>query len=194
MKVQMIPATLREMRGLAARLGYWLSRDQDGVMGVWGRDGLMRLAGKMSTTQSRPDPPPINERDRRWALVYGQLIERYQHLPAEVSSPYMAVRLVVKRYGFDEFLAGLMLKGVPWMTEKARAEMTKRQEFVVRMMSEWPPEDPADVEGAAQEMAEELAGLEGEAGQKRLFGFLERLRKLEWMRNLRHARVGALLH
>ena len=42
---------------------------------------------------------------------------------------------MAEHYGFDNFLLGLRTKGVPWMAEKARRELTLMEEFVMRMMS-----------------------------------------------------------
>ena len=84
---------------------------------------------------------------------------------------------MAEHYGFDNFLLGLMTRGVPWMAEKARRELTLMEEFVMPMMAKYPPDYPIEGELAAQEMAGNMAALESEAGQKRLMGNLEQLRQ-----------------
>jgi hypothetical protein len=93
----------------------------------------------------------------------------------------MAVRLLAIRYGIDSLLHALALKGAPWVAERARREIAYRQEFIVRMMADYPPDDPREGENAIKEGADDLTALESEAGQTCLMGLLERLQKPERM-------------
>ena len=134
----------------------------------------------MSKTD-KMESPPISDHDRRLAYLYEQLIERYMKPPSEIGISRMAVRLLAMRYGFDSILHALVLKGAPWVAERARREIAYRQEFIVRMMADYPPDDPREVENAIKEGADDLTALESEAGQKCLTGLLERLQKRERM-------------
>lgn len=121
----------------------------------------------------------MSSHDYHWAGIYAELSERYGELPATKAAPYMAVRLLVMRHGFDSVMTALGLKGTAWVAERARNELTLRQEFVARMVVDFPPEDPADVEEAVQEMATDLAGIDCPEGGLRLLNYLERLRLRE---------------
>lgn len=133
---------------------------------------------------------PLSPQDDYWVNVYSELVERYQNTSALQAAPYMAVRLLTMRYGFDAVMRTLREKGVPWMAAQARQEMTVRQEFIARIVANFPPEDAEDIDGAAEEMARDLAALDCPEGGLRLLKYLDRLRT----RELRFAERSSTVH
>lgn len=129
------------------------------------------------------DVPQLTAEDIRWADIYSELTDRYHDLPSTLGVPLMAVRLLVIRHGLDSVLYHLRERGTAFIAERARQEITVRHEFVVAMMSAFPPETEEDRDGAIKELAEELAAIDCPAGGLRLLGYLDRLRERELVRH-----------
>lgn len=136
------------------------------------------------------DTKEISQHDYTWAGIYSELSERYKGVDPLQSAPYLAVRLLVMRVGFDTVLEALKEKGTPWVAAQARMEMTIRQEFMARIVAEYPPEDPEAVDGAVEEMALDLAAIDCPEGGMRMLNYLERLR----VRELRFAERSKAVH
>jgi len=132
--------------------------------------------------------PGISAHDYDLAMLYDALIERYEQVAPHRALPMMAVRLMAERVGLDAILKGLELYGVPWAAERCRYEMTARQEFFARMVAKLPGHDPVEAEGAADELAHDLAVFDSLQASTRLLKFLDRLLRRERARQLGAAR------
>lgn len=126
-----------------------------------------------------PQRRRLTPQEHRWAQIYGEIGDRYGDLPATVGVPRMAVRLLINRHGLEQTLSALLVFGVPWMAAKARLEIVKRHDFLIHMLADFPPADPADGEHAIEEMAEDLAAIDCPEGGMRLLRLLERIRNRE---------------
>jgi hypothetical protein len=130
----------------------------------------------------------LSRRERELTVVYDALMDRYAELPDDWGFPLMSIRLLAERYGVDQILWALETRGVPWVARRCRRQMIDRQQLVLHLFVEFPPDDPADVEKAAEELASGLTVFDSPRASIRLLKFLDRLLRQERARQLR-ARV-----
>jgi len=119
--------------------------------------------------------PRISADDDDLATLYETLIERHERVSPDWGVPMMAVRLMARRAGLDAVLKGLELHGVSWAAERCRYEMTARQEFFARVVARLPVYDALEAEGAARELAHDLAVFDSSQASTRLWKFFGRL-------------------
>jgi hypothetical protein len=137
---------------------------------------------------SRRNSAACRENSRCLLIQRTALMDRYAELPDDWGVPLMSIRLLAERYGVDQILRALETRGVPWVARRCRRQMIDRQQLVLRLFVKFPPDDLADVEKAAEELASGLAVFDSPRASIRLLKFLDRLLRQERARQLR-ARV-----
>jgi hypothetical protein len=137
------------------------------------------MAARRPRRQSTHGAPPVEVNERALAHLYREVLLRYQYLTAIEAVTLMAVRLFVKRVGFDRMLNVLVTYGTAVVAERCRHELTLRQEFMAHMLAKYPPENPVEGQEAIEEMAEDLAVIDCPEGAMRLLRFLDRVRNRE---------------
>lgn len=118
--------------------------------------------------------------DRYWSNLYGSLLTRYEKIQPDKGVPLMAVRLLANRCGLDSMLNELKANGVAFTALCARVELVRRRAFVIRMLVEFPLEDPKEGADAVLEMAAEMAIFDSPEGTRNLHQFLDRLLRAAW--------------
>ena len=94
----------------------------------------------------------------------------------------MAVRLLVNRFGLGSLSDELKTNGVAFAAFCARVELVRREDFVIRMLVEFPPDDPNESADVVLEMAAEMAIFDSSDGTRYLHQLLGRLlrRSTSW--------------
>jgi hypothetical protein len=158
----------------------------------------MRRPRPSAKPRSKPAPKlapgaktTISGEDYYWTRVYGDLITRYEQAPATWNVAMVAVRCYTRRFGVENLLEGLQRYGVAVVGERCRNEMVEREKFFDRMITDYPPEDPADAPQGRAEIAEDLQVLDTVAGSLRLLRYLDRLLKRENALNFATANIAS---
>ena len=71
--------------------------------------------------------------------VYHELLNRYTALPPEKSLPWIAIRLLCLRYGYQQVMRAMKQHGEEQMAEKGRLELNDMAQAYLRMTQINPP-------------------------------------------------------
>lgn len=119
--------------------------------------------------------PETSEFDYYWLDLYGSLITRYEKIQPDKRVPLMAVRLLVNRFGLGSVSDELKANGLAFTAFCARVELVRREDFVIRMLVQFPPDDPNESADVVLEMAAEMAIFDSSDGTRHLHQLLGRL-------------------
>lgn len=117
--------------------------------------------------------------------LYSCHMERWKDLPPQHYMVPMAVRLLAVRLRmamgvtYDGFCR-MVSCNIPTAAEMARAELELRHAILVTMMARHQPPGE-EMESMLQTLAEELAAIDCDDGQRRLRAFLDRMVKRYWL-------------